>query len=461
MVSRVHGIAPGGQLSGGARVKQASQICEKTERIRFLTKKISANLPAFLPNRISMDRKWWLVIAGCLAHAVNTGLSYFGMSAYFPSFEREFGWSRTAISGAFSLARIESGLLGPLEGYATDRLGPPKMMFIGIAVCALGFFFLSLVYSLPMLYAVIVLGIVMGSSLGNNMPVSVAIAQVFRERRSFAFGIYRMGPGLSGVLVPIIGWMIALWGWRATAVVSALIILTVSLPLAVVIAKIYREHQNAADVEPQSKSETGTHPGAEGEFTLKEAMRTQSFWTLSVAMALRHLVTEGVSVHFVILLVDRGWTTAAASALLGVSAFIGAPARLGMAWLGDLYDKRVLIMGLLVSLGVSVFFMGWTAEPYIFTVFMVIYSLAYGGLASLQEPIRADYFGTRSFATIHGMSRSVTTAGTFLGPILAGFSYDLTKSYTVAFGLFAGVSMLALFCMFLAQPPRKTPRDSQ
>ncbi|HWO43015.1 MAG TPA: MFS transporter, partial [Candidatus Eisenbacteria bacterium] len=174
-----------------------------------------------------MERKWWLVIAGCLAHAVNTGLSYFGMSAYFPSFEREFGWSRTAISGAFSLARIESGLLGPLEGYATDRLGPPKMMYIGITLGALGFLCLSLVQSLPMLYAVIVLGIVLGSSLGNNMPVSVAIAQVFRERRSFAFGIYRMGPGLSGLLVPAIGWMIAGWGWRVSAVASACVLLAV------------------------------------------------------------------------------------------------------------------------------------------------------------------------------------------------------------------------------------------
>jgi MFS transporter, OFA family, oxalate/formate antiporter len=82
-----------------------------------------------------MERKWWLVIVGCITHAVNTGLSYFGMSAYFPSFEREFGWSRTAISGAFSLARIESGLLGPLEGYVTDRVGPQRMIFIGLFLC--------------------------------------------------------------------------------------------------------------------------------------------------------------------------------------------------------------------------------------------------------------------------------------------------------------------------------------
>ena len=75
-------------------------------------------------NYTSMDRKWWLVIAGCITHAVNTGFSYFGMGAFFPSFEREFGWSRTGISRAFSLARIEFGLLGPVEGYLTDRVGP-------------------------------------------------------------------------------------------------------------------------------------------------------------------------------------------------------------------------------------------------------------------------------------------------------------------------------------------------
>ncbi|MGH7770273.1 MAG: MFS transporter, partial [Candidatus Binatia bacterium] len=152
-----------------------------------------------------LNQRWWIVVAGCLTHAVNTGLSYFAMSAYFPSFEREFGWSRTAISGAFSMARIESGILGPLEGYAIDRFGAAKMMFVGTVLCALGFFALAFVNSLPTLYAAIILGIVLGSSLGNNMPISVIIAKVFRERRSLAFGIYRMGPGLSGAIVPVVG----------------------------------------------------------------------------------------------------------------------------------------------------------------------------------------------------------------------------------------------------------------
>lgn len=402
-----------------------------------------------------MERKWWLVIAGCITHAVNTGFCYFGMSAFFPSFEREFGWSRTAISGAFSLARIESGILGPIEGYFVDRVGPRRIMYIGIAICVLGYISLSFVDSLPMLYVSIVLGIVLGSSLGYHMPISLLIAKTFQQRRSLAFGIFRMGPGLSGAIVPLVGAMIVGWGWRTAAVLSGFMLLAAGMPLAYFINRIAlaeeRERERAS--QQNSGSESVAYTSSDPQFTLREALRLRTFWLLSIAMALRHMVTEGVSVHFVILLVDRGWSTEAAASLLGVSALIGAPTRVGMGWLGDIVDKRKLIMGLLLALSVSVCVMGWAAGPLAFTAFMIIYSLAYGGLASLQEPIRADYFGTKAFATIQGVSRSITTAGTFMGPIIAGLFYDFTKSYSLAFTIFAVVSLISTLLMYLAKPP--------
>ncbi|HUF40514.1 MAG TPA: MFS transporter [Verrucomicrobiae bacterium] len=408
-----------------------------------------------------MERKWWLVILGCITHATNTGFAYFGMSAFFPSFEREFGWSRTAISGAFSLARIEAGLLGPIEGHFVDRVGPRRIMYIGIVICVLGFISLSFVNSLPMLYASIVLGIVLGSSLGYHMPISLLIAKSFRERRSLAFGIFRTGPGISGALVPFVGWMVAVWGWRSAAVVSGLILLGVGWPIAYLINRIVDAQEREADrgsIMPAPGAHTA-HVSDDPQFSLREALRLKAFWLFSTAMALRHMVTEGVSVHFVILLVDRGWGMEAASGLLGLSTLIGAPARIGMGWLGDLLDKRKLVMSLLVALSASVFFMGWSALPWIFTPWMVVYSLAYGGLAALQEPIRADYFGTKAFATIQGASRTVQTVGTFLGPLIAGFVYDVTKSYTLAFVIFAAVSLIATLFMFLARRPEIVTRS--
>lgn len=403
----------------------------------------------------SVERKWWLVILGCVTHAVNTGFSYFGMSAFFPSFEREFGWSRTAISGAFSLARIESGILGPIEGYFVDRFGPRRIMYIGIVICTLGFFSLSFVNSLPMLYVAIVLGIVLGSSLGYHMPISLLIAKIFHQRRSLAFGIFRMGPGLSGLIVPLVGAMIVWWGWRSAAVISGSVLFAASLPIAYLINKVADAEERAGELAAAAAEHKGAaRRAADPQFTLKEVLHLKAFWFLSVAMALRHMVTEGVSVHFVILLVDRGWSTEAASSLLGLSAVIGAPTRIGAGWLGDILDKRKLVMTLLLALGVSVCVMGWAAGSIPFTIFMVIYSLAYGGLASLQEPIRADYFGTKAFATIQGVSRSITTAGTFMGPIIAGLFYDLTQSYAGAFSIFALVSLASLTLMYLAKKPQ-------
>ena len=46
-----------------------------------------------------------------------------GLGTFLVALERQFNWSRTAMSGAFSLARAEGAVLGPLEGFFIDRLG--------------------------------------------------------------------------------------------------------------------------------------------------------------------------------------------------------------------------------------------------------------------------------------------------------------------------------------------------
>lgn len=343
------------------------------------------------------------------------------------------------------------------------------MILIGVTLTVLGFLGLSPVNSLTMLYVVIVLGIVLGSSLAFYVPVSVVVASLFRARRGLAFGIFLMGPGLAGFLVPLVGWFIIRWGWRMTATVSAFVLLAVGTLLARIVGQGYESYRNslenttaesklASDSEAKAIASKPPSQTLEVDFTIKEALGTSAFWTLSVATALRHIVTGGVSVHFVVLLVDRGWSQELASTMLGISALISVPARFGFGWLGDFVDKRWLMIGLLLALGISVFFMGFVAATAIFMPSMAIYSLAYGGLASLQESIRADYFGTRYFATIQGYSRMITTTGAFIGPISAGFLYDITRSYTIPFSIFTVISLMAAFCMIWGKPPSLTRR---
>ena len=64
------------------------------------------------------------------------------MGLFFVAVERELGWSRTLISGAFSLIRLENSILAPIEGYLADRIGPHHMVFVGFLIGGIGFLLL-------------------------------------------------------------------------------------------------------------------------------------------------------------------------------------------------------------------------------------------------------------------------------------------------------------------------------
>ena len=70
---------------------------------------------------------------------LSSGLFFNGFGFYFEPIRSQFGWSRTAMSGAISLSRLESGILGPIEGYLIQRFEPRKVMFVGFLIFALGF----------------------------------------------------------------------------------------------------------------------------------------------------------------------------------------------------------------------------------------------------------------------------------------------------------------------------------
>ena len=71
-----------------------------------------------------------------------------------------------------------------------------------------------------------------------------------------------------------------------------------------------------------------------------------------------------------------------------------------------------------------------------------------------MQAIRADYFGRSSFGKIMGFSSLITMFGTVTGPILAGFLYDRTGSYTAGFTVIAVLAVLgSLFFVFATRPP--------
>ena len=91
---------------------------------------------------------------------------FHAMSVWAVALERQFGWSRAQLGFALTFTRIEGGLMGPVEGYLTDRVGTRRMVFIGLIILGLGFLLFGQVQNLWMFYLAYVF-MAVGQGLGR------------------------------------------------------------------------------------------------------------------------------------------------------------------------------------------------------------------------------------------------------------------------------------------------------
>ena len=187
--------------------------------------------PGPVPRQPRIFFGWYIVAGGAVLSAILGGLMFHAFGQYVVVFEEEFGWSRTALSVAFSVQMVESGLLGPVQGFALDRYGPRRIMMVGITIFAIGFLLLSRINTLPAFYGAFLV-IALGMSIGSMMGVSVAVVNWFNRRRALAMAIMSLGFAAGGFLQPAVAWSLGNIGWRDTSVVSGLVVLFVGLPLA-------------------------------------------------------------------------------------------------------------------------------------------------------------------------------------------------------------------------------------
>ncbi len=381
--------------------------------------------------------------------------------AYVVLLQDEFGWGKAWIAGAFALTRVESGILGPLQGWLTDQYGPRAILRIGIVLFGLGFLLFSQVQSLLTFYLTFAL-IALGASLGGFATVMVAIVSWFDRHRSKAIAGSLLGGSIGSLSVPIVFACLEMYGWRTTAVISGFFVLVVGLPLAQVVRHKPEMHGEAPDGI--------TEPHEEGEkkkivkivdFTARQAMRTRAFWLISIGHACSLLTVSAVMVHLVPHLTEgldyslkqAGYIVA----LLAGSVLLG---QLGGGYLGDRFSKRMICATCMVSHAIGIVLVTFASSLVMVVAFALVYGLSWGARGPNLVGMRADYFGTTSYGTIMGFSSLVAMFGMSTGPILAGYLADVQGNYQMGFTILATGAFLGSFAFIFATPPRRAILDA-
>jgi MFS family permease len=397
---------------------------------------------------------WRMVAAGGGIQFLQAALLHQAFGAYLAVLTDERGWSKTALSGAAALQPMETALFGPVIGWIIDRFGPQGMIRAGIITFGAGFIVLSQIDSLVGFYAAFMV-IALGSSLCGFFSLNVAIIHWFQKRRARALSTLSLGLALGGIFTPVIAWSLHSYGWRATAFASGVLAILVGWPLARVFQGRPEDRGETVDGLPPAAALAGQPEAiAQREYSAREALRTSSFWLLSLGHGLALLVVYAVSVHAITHMKEGlGYSLARASFVISLMTV----AQLGgilLGWsIGDRYEKRFIAAGCMLAHAAGLLMLTYAAGPVMLGAFAVLHGVAWGLRGPFMQAIRADYFGRRSIGLILGLSSVIIVMGQIGGPMVAGMLADMTGNYRAGFTLLAALTGLGSLCFLFAKRP--------
>ena len=411
---------------------------------------------------------WWIVSISATADALKHGTFNRGFTLYVLPISKDLGVGVAAISLAEMLGRMEGGLQGPIIGWLNDRFGPRAIMVFGGTASGVGFILLSATQSYVYFLLVFVGLLSLGMRAGYNNALMPAINQWFRRHRSLAMSVASMGSPLGGmVIAPLMGLLAFEAGWRTSAFVSGAVILAVVLPLSFLVHRspeskgllpdgdspVVPESLESGAITSESPIDASRPAGGaavgamnraylagEPDFTVREAMRTPSYWLLVWAVGLRNTVHSGTSFLLAPLIVwflmgggrseDNSLRIAALMVgLLSLSSLIMNPI---MGWLGDNFSKQKLSGMAMIGGSVAILVL-LNHSGHLWQVALFVVLLAFSETPNpLAWAIMGDFFGRRNYATLRGWQHLPDQLMSMSTPVWMGVVVDQTGSYTWA-----------------------------
>jgi MFS family permease len=380
------------------------------------------------------------------------------LGVFAPELEAEFGWSRASIAAAIAFGSLAAAVASPIAGWVVDRWGSRWLISgSGLAIVVL-LGALSGLHALWQLYIFYAIGRGLAVTTVSNVGF-VVVSNWFIRRRAMVVGTVAVAQRAGMALLPVYAALVISitgdWrnGWLALGLIALLFGV---VPPALFLRRRPEDLGLLPDGDPLPASpQQRPLDVSQDDFTLREAVRTRSYWLVGIAIALLMFTSGSINFHQIPYLVDQqlGRTPAA----LVVAVFSGAGALgglLGAYLAAQVTTRRTMTLSLMVmSIGPLLL---WQTDTFAMAmVYAVSYGLFFGATAAMYQAIYADYFGRMSLGVIRGSFQPVVMVLNAAGPFLTGLWVDRSGSYTAPFFLFSGCLLLAAVALLFAPYPTK------
>ncbi len=401
-------------------------------------------------------RGWLIVMSLFMSLFLVFGASVEAFGVFVPHLLRHFGWSRTELSLAFTATASVAGLSGLFIGWLLDRIEPTIVLSVSAALSGLALIGASQANS----YATyIVCYLILGAGVGGctMMPCSVVVANWFSERRGLAMGVTMMGTSFGGmILVPVVDYAIRTGGWRFAYEVVAAPIFLILLPLLIFVVR----GKPPPGMQPGFEQTTAPVEGLE----LGEALRTRSFWLISIAYFIYAFVAGSMVVHLIVHLIGVGYRPAVAALTMSVIFLCASTGKIGFGILADRVGSRTaLLIDFLIESIAIVLVLG-VQSPVLLFMFAALFGLTFEAQLALCPLVTAESLGLKRYGSISGAAFLFVTSGAAIGPVVTGWIFDVTHGYQEAFFLFVAMLIVggaaSMGCMPLSSERARFQRPS-
>lgn len=385
-----------------------------------------------------------VLVCGSLILYIGFGVrSAFGL--FLQPMSVDNGWGREVFSFAMAVQNLLWGLFGPFAGAIGDRWGMGRV----VVGCGIAYVLGLLVMAATDNPVSLMLGsgFLVGLALSGTTFATI-LAVIGRwfppEKRSTALGIATAAGSFGQfAIVPLAQALIAAFDWRM-ALVGLAVLSALAIPLAGALAGRPPAAAGQAPPPPQSM-----------RAALVEALGERGFHLLFWGYFVCGFHIAMLSVHLPAFVVDGGLTARhgmLALALIGLFNMVGSftsgvlGGRVSKKYLlSGIYTLRALLITILIALPLT------PATLYLFAAGI---GLLWLSTVPLTNGLVGQIFGMRYAGTLAAIVFFGHQIGSFVGVWLAGFLYDRTGSYTVAFVVSIG---LGLFAAIVNLPVNERP----
>jgi MFS family permease len=314
----------------------------------------------------------------------------------------------------------------------------------------LGYLLMAHVNTLWQFYLVYIVIIGIGIS-GTDVALLSTIARWFVKRRGMMSGIVKVGTGVGMLVVPLVAsGLIITYGWRNSYTIIGSVVLVFFILAAQFLRRDPGQMQQLPDGEKETTADS-LYPAERG-LSLQAAIHTRQFWMICAAYLATLFCAHTVLVHVAPHAVDLGISAtnaAAAISIIGGTSIVGRSA-MGVA--GDrIGNKRAMVICFLILVA-ALSWLQLARNLWMLYLFAAVYGFCHGGFFALISPMVADLFGTTSHGVIYGIVIFSGTIGGAIGPILAGYIFDITYSYRLDFLILLVFAILGLILITTIRP---------